>query len=189
MSVGLFGIVCLVNDPTSLAIVLLVMGIGVGFCMGSFQTLVVSMVPEKLKGSGTGIVNVFMNMGGILGPTISSFYMADAGRKIAAGAAAAMAKMPASGGMPPGAAAGSAGGMPANVSMSAGGMPSSVNASAVSPDVKAMMAGIVKDAMSTAYHDIYLLAAVVSIATVLLIGYIIIRERVKKREAPPEIKA
>jgi EmrB/QacA subfamily drug resistance transporter len=179
MCVGLFALVFLVEDTTSLAIVLLFMGIGVGFCMGSFQTLIISMVPAKLKGSGTGVVNVFMNMGGILGPTISSFFMADAGKKIADAAAEAMAK-----------ALATAGGMPAGAGMSpASGMPASVNMSAGNPDMQAIMAMAVKDAMTTAFHNIYLLAAFFSIATVLLIGYILVRERYLKKESPPEIRA
>lgn len=97
ISVTLFGVVYLVTGSFSLAVVLLIMGIGVGFCMGSFQNLMLSMVPDKEKGSASGVVNVFMNIGGILGPTAGSFYISGASKKFEEMKSA----MAPSGGMPP----------------------------------------------------------------------------------------
>jgi MFS family permease len=84
MCISLFVLALYVTGSLELAAVLLVMGIGVGFCMGSFQNLMMSLVPNTEKGSASGIVNVFMNAGGILGPTIASFYLSDASKKLEA---------------------------------------------------------------------------------------------------------
>jgi EmrB/QacA subfamily drug resistance transporter len=147
MCVSLFGLTCLVTDSLTLAAVLVVMGVGVGFGMGSFQNLMMSMVPDAEKGAGSGIVNVFMNMGGILGPTIGSFYLSGATKKLET-----LKSTMAQGG-----------------SMPSGGMPSG------GIDMQAMMLDALKNIMGPAFNDIFMLAAYVSIIAVVLLAYIVFR--------------
>jgi MFS family permease len=156
MCISLFVLALYVTGSLELAAVLLVMGIGVGFCMGSFQNLMMSLVPNSEKGSASGIVNVFMNAGGILGPTIASFYLSDASKKLEAMKSAMMSS----------------------------GMPST------GMDMGAMMVKAVKDTMGAAYNDVFLLAAFVSVATVILLAYLLVRDYRMKASpiAAPEIK-
>jgi hypothetical protein len=57
-------------------------------------------------------------------------------------------------------------------------------------DMGAMMVKAVKDTMGAAYNDVFLLAAFVSVATVILLAYLLVRDYRKKASpiAAPEIK-
>jgi MFS family permease len=140
------------------------MGIGVGFCMGSFQSLMLELVPPRMKGSASGIVNTFMNIGGIIGPTIASIYISDASKKLVD------LQKAMSSSMGPG--------------MSMGGS----GTSSGSPDMQAMMLQLVRDTMEPAFQNIYLLAAACSVALVILIGYVAVKRYIAVRAESQEPK-
>ena len=72
-----------VNDPTSLAIALTSIGIGLGLGMGAFQIIMLSYMPESEKGTGTGILMTFKNVGSTIGSVIGGFFLSDVTRKVA----------------------------------------------------------------------------------------------------------
>lgn len=150
--ITLFAMAFTTMNTTILAIILMVMGIGVGFCMGSFQTLMLALTPRNLKGSASGIVNTFMNIGGIIGPTVGSYYIANATKKLT------VLKLS----MPAGSETATTGGT----------MP---------PFVLAMM----RDIMGPAFHEVYLLAALVSLATIILVGIVVLKGYVASEARSP----
>ncbi|WP_230740238.1 MFS transporter [Methanooceanicella nereidis] len=150
MCISLFGLVYFSTSSLILATILLVMGIGVGFCMGSFQNLMMSLVPDSYKGSASGIVNVFMNIGGIIGPTIGSYYLSRGSKKIEELKASMMP--------------GTGGDTPMTMPPSGTGMDQ-------------MMLNLVKDCMGEAFSDIFMLTAAVSVLTIILLAYLVIRGR------------
>ncbi len=81
-SVAIFALAQYVNDPTSLAIVLALLGGGLGFGMGAFQIIMMSFMPESEKATGSGILNTFKNTGSTVGSVIGGFFLADATHKI-----------------------------------------------------------------------------------------------------------
>lgn len=72
-----------VNDPTSLAVALAGIGIGLGLSMGAFQIIMLSYMPESEKGTGTGILMTFKNVGSTVGSVIGGFFLSDVTRRIA----------------------------------------------------------------------------------------------------------
>ncbi len=80
--VAVFAMAQYVNDSTSLAIVLAVLGGGLGFGMGAFQIIMMSFMPESEKATGSGILNTFKNTGSTVGSVIGGFFLADATHKV-----------------------------------------------------------------------------------------------------------
>ena len=148
---ALFAMAYALSGTLVLAIILLIMGIGVGFCMGSFQSLMLALVPHNMKGSASGIVNTFMNIGGIIGPTVGSYYISGGTKKLEA----LMSSMSTNAG------SGMSSGMPA------GGTGN--------PALESMMAQALHDIMGPAFQDIFVLSAIISVGVVILIGYIVVR--------------
>ncbi len=66
---------------TTLAISLAGLGVGLGLGMGAFQLIMLSYMPESEKGTGTGILNTFKNVGSTVGSVIGGFVLADATRQ------------------------------------------------------------------------------------------------------------
>lgn len=159
-SITLFAMAYLLSGTMALAAILLTMGIGVGFCMGSFQSLMLAMVPRNMKGSASGIVNTFMNIGGIIGPTVGSYYISGATKKLEA------LKSSMANGM------GAGTGMPAIGTGNTG--------------MEAMMIQALRDIMGPAFREIFMLSTMISTALIILIGYIVVREYFASRTRSPE---
>jgi MFS family permease len=71
-----------VVDSTTLAIALAALGIGLGMGMGAFQLVMLSWMPESEKGTGTGILGTFKNVGSVIGSVIGGFVLSDATRHV-----------------------------------------------------------------------------------------------------------
>jgi EmrB/QacA subfamily drug resistance transporter len=71
-----------VTDSMTLAIALAAIGIGLGLGMGAFQLVMLSWMPESEKGTGTGILGTFKNVGSTIGSVIGGFVLSDATRHV-----------------------------------------------------------------------------------------------------------
>jgi EmrB/QacA subfamily drug resistance transporter len=71
-----------VIDSTTLAIALAALGVGMGLSLGAFQIIMLSYMPESEKGTGSGILNTFKNVGNTVGSVIGGFILSDATRKV-----------------------------------------------------------------------------------------------------------
>ncbi len=71
-----------VIDSATLAIALAALGVGLGLSMGAFQIIMLSYMPESEKGTGSGILNTFKNVGSTVGSVIGGFILSDATRKV-----------------------------------------------------------------------------------------------------------
>ncbi|HMK46292.1 MAG TPA: MFS transporter [Methanocella sp.] len=69
-----------VTDSTSLAIALATIGIGLGLGMGAFQIIMLTYMPDNEKGTGTGIMITFKNIGSTVGSVIGGFFLSQATR-------------------------------------------------------------------------------------------------------------
>jgi EmrB/QacA subfamily drug resistance transporter len=77
-AVSVFILAVYVNDATSLAVMLILCGAGAGLGMGAFQIIMMSYMPESEKGSGSGILNTFQNIGSTFGSVIGGYFLAKA---------------------------------------------------------------------------------------------------------------
>lgn len=77
-AVSVFILAVYVNDATSLAFMLILCGAGAGLGMGAFQIIMMSYMPESEKGTGSGILNTFQNIGSTFGSVIGGYFLAKA---------------------------------------------------------------------------------------------------------------
>jgi EmrB/QacA subfamily drug resistance transporter len=75
---GLAGMAFFVNDSLSLALDLVVCGVGMGISMSTFQTTLVYITSDKEKGVSQGIMGMFRGVGGLIAPIVGGFILNEA---------------------------------------------------------------------------------------------------------------
>jgi EmrB/QacA subfamily drug resistance transporter len=72
---GLLGMTYFATDSLSLAIVLAVIGMGIGSSLSAFQIALMSVTPGKERGTTMGIMMTFRGIGSVVAPVVGGFYL------------------------------------------------------------------------------------------------------------------
>ena len=83
MIVAMLGMMYFVNDPISLAVVLVLTGLGWGMGMGAFTVALQAVTPGKEQGASMGIMTTFRGIGGMIAPVVGGFFLNEALRHTA----------------------------------------------------------------------------------------------------------
>ncbi|HEY3274928.1 MAG TPA: MFS transporter [Methanocella sp.] len=81
MIIAMLGMTYYVSDSSSLAVMLVIIGLGMGAGMGAFNVALISVTPGTERGISMGIMTTFRGVGGLIAPVVGGYFLNEALRQ------------------------------------------------------------------------------------------------------------
>jgi MFS family permease len=78
MIVAMLGLTYYASDSGSLAVMLVIIGLGMGAGMGAFNVALISVTPGTERGISMGIMTTFRGVGGLIAPVVGGYFLNEA---------------------------------------------------------------------------------------------------------------